>query len=110
MDHLGHPEHALVVLDPLVHAAELDVADDVVDRLEADASVGDRIARHCDVPGLEQARVVAATDEGVNRVAVGGDGGQLDPAELVLEGVRLDDAAGAALHGLPVGLGRRPAP
>ena len=40
VDHLGHPEHALVEPDPLVHAAELDVADDVVDRLEPDARAG----------------------------------------------------------------------
>src|SRR5918996_3099235 len=32
MDHLRHPEDALVVVDPLLHVAELDVADDVVDR------------------------------------------------------------------------------
>ena len=31
MDQLGHPEHALVVVDPLLHVAELDVADHVVD-------------------------------------------------------------------------------
>ena len=35
VDHLGHPEDVLVELDPLVHVAELDVADDVVDREQA---------------------------------------------------------------------------
>ena len=39
VDHLGHPEDALVVLDPVVHAAELDVADDVVDVRQADAAL-----------------------------------------------------------------------
>ena len=35
VDHLGHPEHVLVVGDPLLHVPELDVADDVVDAVEA---------------------------------------------------------------------------
>jgi hypothetical protein len=48
VDHLGHPEDVLVVLDPLLHRAELDVADDVVDRDEHAAGgdtvgVGDRL-------------------------------------------------------------------
>ena len=32
VDHLGHAHRLLVVLDPVVHTAELDVADDMVDR------------------------------------------------------------------------------
>ena len=106
MDHLGHPEDTLVVLDPLVHPAELHVPDDVVDRLEPDTCISSRLARHRGVTGLERARVVAPVDEGVDRVAVGGDGGELDRAELILEGARLEGPSGAALHGLPVRLGR----
>ena len=34
VDHLDHPEDPLVEVDPLLHVAELDVADDVVDREE----------------------------------------------------------------------------
>src|SRR5919198_3577435 len=36
VDHLPEAHDALVEADPFVHAAELDVADDVVDRLEPD--------------------------------------------------------------------------
>ena len=42
VEHLPHPEDVLVVLDPLVHVAELDVADDVVDREQAGVA-----ARRC---------------------------------------------------------------
>ena len=56
--------------------------------------------------GRDTARVVAAVDERVDRVAVGGDRRQLDAAELVLDHVGLGDAARAALDGLTVGSGR----
>ena len=36
------PEDALVELDPVVHPAELDVADDVVDREQADTGAAGR--------------------------------------------------------------------
>ena len=39
VDDVRHPEDALVELDPVVHLAELDVADDVVEVEEADAGV-----------------------------------------------------------------------
>src|SRR5207244_13445389 len=41
----------------------------------------------------------------MDRLAVDPDGGALEPAVLVLDEARLDDAAGAALDGLPVRLG-----
>jgi hypothetical protein len=45
-------------------------------------------------------------DERVNRVAVRPDRGDHDRAQLVLDRLRLGDAASAPLHGLPVRLGR----
>src|SRR5262249_37660817 len=98
-----HPERALVELDPVLHAAELDVADDVVDVDEADAAGAVR-RRLRDVTRQVRARVLAAVHEAVDDVAVRPDRGELDAAELVVDPVRLDDAAGAALHGLPVRL------
>jgi len=50
--------------------------------------------------------VVVATDERVDVLPVRRDRRQLDPAEVVLHPVRLDDAPRTALHGLAVGLGR----
>ena len=68
-DELGHVREAhdaLVELDPLVHLAQLDVADDVVDRLEealglnarldGGAAIHDRVAR--DEAGPERAAVL----------------------------------------------------
>src|SRR5712691_6413729 len=104
VQHLGHAEGALVELDPVLHPAELDVADAVVDRAEADAVPLGRVDRL--VARQVEPGVVGAVHERVHRVAVGGDRRQLDPAELVLDPAGLDDAARAALHGLPVRLGR----
>ena len=54
-------------------------------------------------PGQEDAAVVAALDEGVDGVAVGGDGGDAHFAVLVAEGLGLADAARAAAGGLAPG-------
>ena len=106
MEDVRHPEHALVELDPVVHPAELDVADDVVDVQEADAAAGVAVRRHGDVAGQERAAVVGTVHERVDGVAVGRDRGALDLAELVLVGLRLHDAASAARDRLAVGLRR----
>jgi hypothetical protein len=50
VDHLGHPEDVLVELDPGLHRAELDVADDVVDGQQHAAVLG------AVVDGLEAGR------------------------------------------------------
>ncbi len=106
VDHLRHPEHALVERDPLVHAAELDIADDVIDRLEPDTSRWDRVARDGGVAGLERPGVVLTVDERVDRVAIRGDGGHLDRSVLVLEALGLGCPDRTVLHGLRVRLGR----
>ena len=106
VDHLPEAHHALVEAGPLVHPPELDVADHVVDRLEADARRVATVLRARDVARREGAAVLGAAHEGVHRVAVEPDRGDLEPAVLVLEPVRLHDAARAALDGLPVRLGR----
>ncbi len=99
VDDVRHPEDALVELDPLVHLPELDVADDVVDRDQADAAAGATVLRERDVAGEVGPRVVGAVDEGVDVLAVGGDRGQLDAAVLVLLPARLGDARRAPLDG-----------
>ena len=86
VQHLAHPEDVLVVLDPLVHVAELDVADDVVDRQQPGVAALD-VARR--VAGHERALVSGAVDERVQRVAVGGDLRQAHRAVVVGEVVRL---------------------
>ena len=87
VDELREAEHVLVEPHPLVHLAFLDVADDVVDRLQADRverarAVAVRVERL--VAGGEDAAVAVAVDEAVRRVAVGADGGVLVDAVLVL--------------------------
>jgi hypothetical protein len=101
VDHLAHAEDVLVVLHPLVHVAELDVADDVVDPEQAGVAAGD-VARR--IAGEERAAVAAAIDEGVQRLAVGRDRGEPDRAVLVAELVRLGHAARAAGGRLAVGV------
>ncbi len=73
MDHLDHPEDALVEVDPLLHVAELDVADDVVDRQQHVVASGDAGSATAWKPGQKRALVAGAVDEGVEGVAVGGD-------------------------------------
>jgi hypothetical protein len=83
--------------------AELDVADDVVDREQAVVACGGRrVARR--VAGQEGALVVGAVDERVQRVAVRLDARQAHRAVLVGEVVRLLDALGAASRRLAVGV------
>jgi hypothetical protein len=103
---LTEAETALVELHPVVHAPELDVADDVIDQLQADAE------RNLSVSRLDRAiarkvwaGIVLAVDEGVDRLAVGPDGRELDAAVLVLEPARLVDSARSALERLAVCLG-----
>src|SRR5688500_2829208 len=102
VDDVRHPEDALVELDPVVHPAELDVADDVVERAQSDARPSLAVFGRSAVAGEVRPRVLAAVDERVDRVAVGADRGELDAAELVLDPVRLGDPACAALDGRPV--------
>ena len=105
VDDVRHPEDALVELDPVVHAAELDVADHVVERLQADAR-DVAVRRRRDVARQVRAGVLGAVHERVDDVAVGPDRGELDAAVVVVDPVRLGDAARAALHGRPVRLAR----
>ena len=106
VDHLRHAEDALVELDPVLHAAELDVADDVVDREQPDLRLPTRCRLERDVAGEVRAFVVAPADERVHDVAVGRDRRELDTAELVLHPLRLGHALRTALHGLTVRLAR----
>src|SRR6266540_1270968 len=93
----------LVEADPVVHPAQLDVADHVVDGLKARGRqrVGRR--RPGDVAGQERPLVGGAVDQRVDGVAVGGDRGPADDAVVVLVVGRLGRPAGAALHRRPVG-------
>ncbi|GAA3061299.1 hypothetical protein GCM10020000_50550 [Streptomyces olivoverticillatus] len=95
--HVGEGHDVVVEADPVVHLAELDVADAVVDRLEEPvAGLDDRL-------GGDEARqvgagVAGALDQGVAGLAVRGDGGEDDRAVLVLQLVRLLQAGGAVLQ------------
>jgi hypothetical protein len=85
-------------MDPLLHVAELDVADDVVDRHQQHVvgvagSLGARL-----VAGQEGSVVVVAVHEQVERVAVGLDRRELHAAVLVLLPARRHHAAGALSH------------
>jgi hypothetical protein len=73
VDHLPEAHHALVEADPLVHPAELDVPDDVVDRLEADARRVPAVLGAPDVARREGTAVLGAVHKGVHRVAVDPD-------------------------------------
>src|SRR5262249_12923701 len=72
------------------------------DRLEPDAGALRRRAGNRGVAGLEGPPVAVAVHERVDRVAVRGDGRELDRAELVLDPPRLDRPTRAPLDGLPV--------
>ena len=103
-EHLRHAEHVLVERHPGVHRAQLDVAHDVVDAEQPAVAAGRRdlaggVARE------ERAAVAAPLDEGVVRVAVGGDRGHAHDAVLVLRLPRLAHAARAALQRRAVGMG-----
>ena len=103
VDHLGHAEDPLVVVDPLVHVAEPDVADDVVDRHQPHVVGVLRRLGAALIAGKEGALVAVALDEQVLRVAVGRDRGQPDAAVLVLDPMRGEDPAGAVAHRVVVG-------
>lgn len=95
--HVREAHDLVVEADPLVHPAEFDVADAVVDRLEG--AVGGRFDDRLGggEAGEVGAVVAGAVDEGVAGLAVGGDRGEDDGAVLVLQLVRLGDRAGAVL-------------
>ena len=100
--HVREAHDVVVEPDPLVHLAEFDVADAVVDRLEG-AVLGlrhDRLGGH--EAGEVGALVAGALDQGVPGLAVGGDGREDDGAVLVLDLVRLVDRAGALRDGVLV--------
>ena len=113
-DELGHVREAhdpVVEVHPLVHVAELDVADDVVEGLEEPL----RLTLALDPAGLrglvarQVGPVVArAVDEGVPGLAVGRDGRDPDGAVLVGQvlGLAYDGRAGAhRLGDAPVDIG-----
>ena len=104
VDDVGHAEDALVKLHPGVHASELDVADHVVELLQADPGIRMPVLERRAIAGQIRAGVVLAIDEGVDDVAVGRDRGKLDAAELVLDPARLGDSAGSALDGGAIGV------
>src|SRR5213075_1362313 len=104
VDDVRHPEDPLVELDPVVHASELDVPDDVVERLQADL-LPLPVSRGRDEAGSEGAGVVAPVHERVHDLAVRRDYGELERAVLVFEPTRLGDAPGPALHRPPVRVG-----
>src|SRR5262245_39603555 len=103
---LREAEDARVEVDPLVHTAELDVAHDVVDGDQPDPACGTAVRRDGLVPRQIRAGVLRAVHEGVDVVAVRRDRRNLDAPRIVFLPVRLDDATGAALHCLAVGVGR----
>ena len=91
-DELLEAEHLAIELDPLIHLAFFDVADDVVDGCEADRvrrcravafRVDGRKARR------EHAAIAIAIDEAVRRVAVRLDRRCFVNAEFVLESFRI---------------------
>jgi hypothetical protein len=106
VDDVRHPEDALVEVDPVIHPAELDVPDDMVDRDQADAVAGAAVRGERDIAGQIRTGVLGPVDERVHVLAVGPDRRQLDAAVLVLDPLRLGDAAGATLDGFAVGLAR----
>ncbi len=94
------PEDPLVELDPLVHRAELDVGDHVVDVLEADA-LRDRVGARTEVGRRpHHGRIL---DQRVDGVAVGGDHGLIDLAPIPLQDVWLDETGRPTLERQCVG-------
>ncbi|MDF2754385.1 MAG: hypothetical protein K0S82_2768 [Gaiellaceae bacterium] len=98
------PEDALVELDPVIHPAELDVADDVVEGDQPDPAGRLSVLDRGPVAGQVRPRIVPTVHERVDDLAVGADRRQLDTAELVLDPARLGNSACAPLDGLAVRL------
>jgi hypothetical protein len=102
LGHVGEAHDPVVEVDPLVHGAELDVAHDVVERLEE--PLGSTLAllvRRAagDVPGQVGAGVARPVHQRVPGLAVGGDGAEADRAVLV------GDVVGLLQHGGALGAG-----
>src|SRR6266850_1782016 len=107
VDDVREAHRALVELDPVIHPAELDVADDVVDRPQADTGGRPAVRTRDFLKAREEwTGVVPAVDEGVDVLAVRRDRRQLDTPEVVFDPVRVDHAARTALHRLAVRLTR----
>ena len=89
---LAEPEHVLVERDPPVERPRLDVADDVVDVVQADP-LADWLGRQArgDESGAVVAVVVAAVDEGVFRLAVRADRCEAQRAVVVGQFVRFSN-------------------
>src|SRR3954470_12079291 len=107
VDDVREAHRPFVKLDPVVHPAELDVPDDVVDRSQTDAGRRSPV-RPCDLAVTREERpgVLAPVDEGMDVVAVRGDRRPLDPAEVVFGPMRLAHSTGSTLNRLPIGVGR----
>src|SRR6185437_6999604 len=111
VDHLFEAEDILVELDPVVHLAQLDIAYDVVNRRQADATRLLPIGRlDWTVAWEKDARVVLALDKAVERLTIGIDGGALHLTIVVLRHGRLNGATRATSQRLLIrllGIGHR---
>ena len=85
VDELGEAEDVAVERDELVHLAEPDVADAVVDLEQRQAAGGGRPRLDCSIAGREDAAVVAPVDERMEDLAVGVDRGLAERAVVALE-------------------------
>jgi non-specific serine/threonine protein kinase len=90
---VGEAHHPVVEGHPFVHGAELDVADDVVERDERGRLVDG--AASCHVPRKVGAVVAGAVHQRVRGVTVGLDGRRAHRAVLVVDVVRLRHDRGA---------------
>ncbi len=91
LGHVGESHDPVVEVDPLVHLAEFDIADDVVEGLEDSLGRAVTLAvrrRSFDVSGKVRAGVAGTVDEGVPSLAVRRDAGQANGAVLVGDVVR----------------------
>jgi len=105
--HVREAHDPVVEVHPLVHLAELDVADAVVDLGEARPSARGPYRPGRDVPGQVGAGVTGPLDQRVPGVAVGGDGGQHGLPVVVLDDARLGQPARSVRDRVAVGvLGR----
>ena len=92
----------LIKAHPIVHLAFFDVADNVVDRFEANRIEGSRtVAVRIErlVARREDAVIAVAIDEGVSRVAIGLDGSQLVDTGFILQERGRRHGDGAARDG-----------